>query len=231
MFYRDCGGLRPVDLCGIYEGQAAFIVGSAPSLNDENTDLLALPGIYTICVNSASTIIPFPTFMVGLDDPDTFPTTVLQNGSIAKIGSLAHLNKTVLGRAWKEYPNTYFIGMTERKKSTTDFFYPGPDFNRTGNSLLVAIQLACVLGFRTIYLLGVSLKVNPDKPYFNDLELSKAQVEKNIRAYNRLKANLEELREQADEAGIKIFNVTRDSALKCYEYIAFEDAVERERIK
>ncbi len=80
-----------------------------------------------------------------------------------------------------------------------------------------AIQLACYMGFKKIYLLGCDCDYHGEKQHFLDygLKASPSAGDAQIVAYTAAK-------EYADTHGIKIYNATRGGKLEVFERVDFD---------
>jgi hypothetical protein len=125
--------------------------------------------------------------------------------------------------SWLEEPFMNW-GMVKQPYISKDGYrYPGHR-----SVMLVAIKLLIILGFRRIYLLGADFNMQPDKPYSFKEHKTEKECAGNNNTYIFLNAFLNDMREEFDLFGIKIYNCTKESRLNAFPYKKFEDAIEVE---
>ena len=88
-----------------------------------------------------------------------------------------------------------------------------------------ALQLACYLGWKDIYLIGVDFSytknVNDDANHF--IKGYSANKQTNPFSMEESRINYEKARKYADEHGIRIWNATRGGKLEVFKRIFFGD--------
>lgn len=230
MFYRyNAGGGRiPCDLDGAYEGQSIFIAGGAPSLAEEpNLHRLAEPGINVLAMNNtAATLGNAINFWLGGDKPLCYSDRILKDPRILKFAVISRKNLPVNGTVWRKLPSTFFFG-TSDKFNVNNFLMPHRDFVWWKNTFYIALQIVHRLGFRKIYLVGCGFKVDEEKQYSYDFELTGPEREWNERVYNNTVTKMKVLKPSFDKAGFEVISATPDSLLNDdYPTMTFDEAVE-----
>ena len=155
-FLKD-GRKKFVDLDDICEGQACFLVGGAPSLKDENLELLTRPGIATIAINNAATVVK-PTFWIGSDKPRCYARQILYDPSIMKFINWGKRDVEVDKIWWAKYPNTYTYSSTD-DFTIHNFLHKSNHIVWWRNTWFAALQLAHRLGFRTVFTIGADFQI------------------------------------------------------------------------
>ena len=91
--------------------------------------------------------------------------------------------------------------------------------------MLAAIRLLFFMGVRRIYLLGVDLRMTRESKYHFEQERSTNAIQGNNRTYGLMMKRFEELQPHFAQHGLEVFNCNRDSALKVFPFVAFDEAV------
>jgi hypothetical protein len=230
VFYRyNKGNLRiPVDLDGSYSG-SCFIAGGSPVLLQENLSLLDQPGISVLSMNNTASVVPSTMAVFG-DKPVCYSSRILKDPKLLKFAIISRKELDVEGTPWMYCPNTYFMGTSENF-TVGDLLKPHRDFVWWKNTFYIAIQIAYRLGFRKVYLIGCSFKINIETPYAYGMTLDQKQVNYNNRTYNAALSNMKFLRETFKTAGLEIISATPDSLLnEFYPVVDFRDAVQESLI-
>lgn len=86
-----------------------------------------------------------------------------------------------------------------------------------------ALQIAVYMGFDRIFFLGLDLKNTSEKTHFfgqdhRNLTHDTTEFPKMIRAFNEASLILK-------DTDIQVYNCCEDSALKCFPFMSFEDAI------
>ena len=218
------GRYKSVDFDDICEGQVCFLIGGAPSLKEENLDLLRGPGIATMAINNAATIVK-PTFWIGSDKPRCYAKQIIYDPSIVKFINYGKRNVEVDGVWWAKYPNTYAY-------SSTDDFNVGNFLHRSRhivwwkNTWFAAIQLLYRLGFRKIFTIGADFQIDIDSQYAWETDIEKQYITKNKLLYDGTVKTMEELGPHFIEHGLHILNCSKTSLLqKKFGYTPLEQAI------
>lgn len=218
---------------GKYKGEKCFVIGNGPSLsvNDlEQVKQFATFGTHRIyhifdqtdwrptfyCAQDQKLILQAQDEINQLETKQKFIATTSETiGKIKKAIELPILFCDI-------YPELPLFS-----EDITEGIYEGMTVT------YMCIQIAAYMGFSDIYLLGVdhrySLDKSPDgaiikndniKDHFSDKDIitNIPQTYKSTLAYLKAK-------EYCESHGIKIYNVSRESALDIYEKISLEDAL------
>lgn len=115
-------------------------------------------------------------------------------------------------------------GVKQMRRGPTESFSIGWPVLCTGkNSGFQAVNLAYLLGFRKVILLGYDMKFkgdgtrhcHPDHPKYNPTD---ATVDEWIRIFNKCTPMIK-------EAGLEVINCTRDTDLECFPTMQLEEAL------
>lgn len=247
LFYTRAG--RTVELEGLYDGCACFIVLSAPSLADANLELLR--GVMTLGVNNSWSIFR-PRLWTCADPPGKFCAEGWADPSIMKLVPMQYAKAAIRyrnqwgeiipsARTARDMPGTLFF-----QRNTTfepaDFLCQSSvncghtqqperegkpkDERQTCRSVMIqALRLATVLGFRTIYLVGCDFQMNEAKPYAFDENKDDRSRRWNNTAYRRMSQMYADLVPYFDLHGIRVFNTTKGSKLTVFPHVGLGEAV------
>lgn len=104
---------------------------------------------------------------------------------------------------------------------------PGDDgYGGARSTMLAAIKVLYVLGFRNIYLLGCDFKMELGKQnYAFPQERSPGAVGNNNRTYEILNERFKQLRPKFEAAGLWVYNCSPDSHLEAFERLTYEQAL------
>lgn len=92
--------------------------------------------------------------------------------------------------------------------------------------MLPSIRILWILGFRKIYLIGVDLDMKPDARYHFSDGRSHEGVKGNSNTYDRMiNEYFPTLKKEFEKYGMKIFNCNKDSNLKVFDHVPYEDAI------
>ena len=144
-----------------------FVVGGGPSLN--GFDFSLLNGFDTIAVNKSVEYIPNPTYFVTTD----YSYFIKASLPIEKINQKVNKSYFIanMSHSYMEYKNGYVVDTRRNFKYEDLYHYDGiiesynkigfssslVDFSHGENSGHCGIQLALLLGYKKIYLLGFDL--------------------------------------------------------------------------
>ena len=86
-----------------------------------------------------------------------------------------------------------------------------------------ALQLAVYMGFKEIFFLGLDLKNDGDNTHFfghdyNSKNHDNTEYPKMLHSFDKISATLK-------TRGIKVYNCSKESRLRCFEYMSYEDAI------
>jgi len=117
-----------------------------------------------------------------------------------------------------------FPGVRQMDRGTTEGFSTTWPVISTGkNSGYAAINLAYLLGFRRLILLGYDMKFTSDgkkhcHPDHPDSNPSEDTVDEWLRIFHKMAPEMKEL-------GLDILNATRDTALECFPLVRLEEVI------
>lgn len=215
----------PIDLYGIFEGESCFLAGGSPVLKNENLEQLGEPGMNVMAMNNTASIVPC-TMWIGCDKPPCYSQRIISDPRIMKFGVISRRDYEVGGKAWKYYPNTYFMPTNDKFFNINNFLSMHRDFVWWKNTFYIAIQLLYRLGFRKIYLAGCQFKIKENKQYAYDTKLDKGMVGWNQKTYNYCVTVMKQLKPCFEKNGLEIISVTPDSPLNdIYRHISLDEAV------
>lgn len=175
MFYRLAtdGTETPMPLLNAYSGPArtgCWLIGGGPALASLPTERIAASALPKFSINLAGHGLLRPTFWTAYDPTGRFQRSTYLDPSITKFISRSRAMDVVPGTTGKvcDSPNTVFF---DRVPSVGfhDFLSPSapaatpvrPGITDWQDSLIQAIHIAYVLGFRTLYLAGCDMHVAP----------------------------------------------------------------------
>lgn len=154
--------------CGA-DSSACWIIGGGPSLSEMPIDLIADSPIPKFTMNLAGHGLLRPDFWTSYDSTARFQKSCYLDPSIVKFLHYSRSTDLVPETTCKvcDAPGTMFF--ERHRENSYEAFLPsgmdtGERAGRIGDwqdSLLQAIQIAYVIGFRTLYLLGCELFVRP----------------------------------------------------------------------
>jgi len=235
-FTRDRAALT---LEGLYRGASVFLICNGPSFAKLNHDLLKEPGVMTFGINNGPRTFK-PNFWTCVDDPSRFIKSIWLDPKITKFIPQSHMEKKIFdNEKWEnlekkvgECPNV--IGYCRNEKFHAARFLTEnsigwgnhADYGGGRSVMLPAIRICHLLGFRKIFLLGCDMNMSETNTYHFEEQRSKGAVKCNMKTYDRLKNEyLPGIKPYLEEDGCFIYNCYQESALKCFDYVPFEDAV------
>ena len=228
-----------VSIEGLYKGCSIFMICNGPSFAGLDHSLLNNAGIMTFGINNGAKTFR-PNFWTLVDDPVRFLKSIWLDPKITKFVPQSHMPKHIFdNEKWQpmditvgECPNV--IGYMRNEKFKAERWLTETSCNWGSHSsegggrsvMLPAIKLCYLLGFRTIYLLGCDMKMTEEYTYHFDEQRSKGAVKGNNSTYDRLKNEyFPSLKPEFDKAGLNVFNCYKDSGLKVFPYMSYEDAI------
>jgi hypothetical protein len=101
------------------------------------------------------------------------------------------------------------------------------DYGGCRSVMLPALRILYILGFRTVYLLGVDLDMSSDRTYHFDEGRDKGAVNCNRKTYARMITEyFPQLRPEFEKLSFNVFNCNPDSKLTTFDHIPFDKAWE-----
>lgn len=204
-----------------------FIIGGGPSVNDIDLDLLENED--TMCINASINYVPNPTYFVTMDysyfDPQRNINTVTEVVSKSmysyfilntKHAYIANINGKITDARHNIVYNeldkfTKVISSSETIINDTGFGQTPSQFANGENSGFCGIQLATLLGYEEIYLIGFDLNLTNKDTHFHK-KYSNSQIKNKINDYKNTLVNALTL--FLKNTRIKIVTVTPSSLEK-----------------
>lgn len=232
-----------------YKGGKIFLVCGGPSLNDLDLSLMDNRGVMSMCMNNSWCMVK-PDFWIGFDVPGRFHTNGWMDPSIIKFvpwhQRLFKINHRVgdvivdKGIDTTELPNCWYLSNTTTFDLDTWFterncnwggkvegLKPEGGFRVT---MIGALRLLYYLGFQEVYLTGCDWEMPTDmnkEAYAWEEDRAKVVREKNNDMYNWIENVFKKLQPGFDEANFRIYNCNKDSKLRLFPFIEYEEAIER----
>lgn len=157
---------QPADLANSFAsaaGSSCFIVGAGPSLASVDVDAVLNAPAPRFCINLAGTGLFRPQFWTAYDPTARFSRSTYLDPGVMKLLPARRALDLVPETTWKvcDCPNVYFFN-GDRDRGFDNFVGSQHttvvDWN---DSLVQAIDVAYQLGFRTLYLLGCDMRIEP----------------------------------------------------------------------
>lgn len=228
-----------MEICGSYEGQAAFLIANGPSFKSVDTSKLSTPGVVTMGLNNGPATFR-PNLWMSLDMPVRFLPSIWLDPNIKKFTAMRNLDK-VAAFVEKEgkvspcpvfrCPNVYVFRRGKRVANFLEdaaFAWGNPkNGHKQRTVLLPALKTLFLLGFKNVYLLGVDLNMVGENAYHFDKARREGSVRANNKTYEFLIQKLAELKPRFDRAGFNVFNCNPDSHLTAFPFVTLDDALSR----
>lgn len=230
-----------------------YIFSSGPSLANIDLKNFNKKPIYKIGINTTYPKI-VPDIWMGLDRPECFSKN-LWTESFIKILNGKYSEKKIDAVSLKSFPNTFFADFTEMPDTNADSVRQIFENTRKGakfiwqrNTLVTALHLAIMMGFKKIHMLGSdfggkgdyfdnSKEARPNNFYFNtekidedgpEGQISEAQRKVNRKLYSQQLELLKTLIPSCGSRGIEIISCSKDSPLNdITKYIDPQEALEQ----
>lgn len=200
-----------------------YIVGGGYSLRNKN--LMWLQNKDTICVNKSIFYVPAPTYFISMDYT-FFGKIKRQLSAFLNIPAVkyfvinfAHPNiKEIDGKIIDtRWGSIRYNSLDKYAKSIRSYKRKGiglsiSDFRNGGNSGFCALQLAVLLGYKKIYLVGIDLQVGRKTHFHGGYGESKNNFAKKLdRYFYYFRLGLKELKEKAPD--IEVYSCSEVSKL------------------
>jgi len=205
------------DLEDKFRGRKAVLVCGGPSFLTVDHSLIRSSGLITMTLNDGVRTFRSDLWL-GVDPPERFDSTIWEDARITKF--------IPTGRAGDEHA----------RRGVHVIVYPPSDawcseaiFSPTGTvapfsrgdgartSMVDAIRVLFLLGFRTIYLFGVDFHQSRAHAYHHPAPGYPRRVRANNRLYRRLTERLARMRPLMESAGLDVYNCNPDSRLEVFE--------------
>lgn len=239
---------KPAGLANVWLDQDLFLILSGPSLKALPLEQLQQRGVVTLAVNNAA-CVHRPTFWTHVDPAEKFHEAIWHDPGIIKLVPQRRFRQTLrttqADGTLKPVPTRvadcpsvfgYKHGATFDPLTylTCDFVCLGNNQKahlKNGrphniNVMFPLFRLAYYLGFRRVYLLGCDFKMARSGPiYAFDEGKDAGAVNSNNCAYLKLNQMLGELVRPLSKAGVQVYNCFRESGLRAFPFLSFEEAV------
>lgn len=204
-----------------------YIIGGGPSLKD--FDFSTLAGKDTIAVNAAAFDVPAPNYFITVDFSFLSKINVasLRKINCKKIfvadfskGSLVDVNGQITDIVFNiDYDLDVFDTIIKAKRCK-GFGYSSEDFRTGLNSGYCALQLAIILGYKEIYLLGFDLQCS-EQTHYHSLYTTQDMQNKLNKFLGLFEAGLTDIK--LAKPNIHIYSCSRQSRLnKIIEWRKYE---------
>lgn len=239
-----CGqsGYLPIDLSGLWDGTAAFLVGGGPSANSMPYHRLRERGVISLGINNVAGHIPCSAWCFS-DPQEKFHHGLYMDPSIITFAPIFKLNKQIRKKEGDEFiwqrkkvkhcPNTFgFKRMTQLFPDqflSTDYAhwgYGGKQDEATRPfkclcTMLIGLRLLCYLGCKRIYLFGVDFWRGEEQQYSFSQKASLVNGR-----YRKEEEMLKSIYPVLQEKGISMYNCNPDSKCGIFEHRSFDQAIE-----
>lgn len=230
----------------IYRGCSAFLICSGPSFAKLNHDLLRQPCILTMGLNNSPKSFR-PNMWCEVDSPDHFMRSIWLDPKIMKFAPICHATKPIFhNQAWRwlahsnkkpwrvgECPNVIYYRRNEHfqaKQFLTEDTINWGNHKKYGGGrtvMLPAIRILYILGVRRIFLLGCDFKMEEGKSnYHFEQKRERGSVKGNNSTYAMMEQRFGELKPHFKKAGLEVYNCNPDSALKAFDKVPYEEAIQ-----
>jgi len=224
--FTQAGARRIVDLQGLFEQQTAFLVGGAPSLLQQNVELLNQRGVLAMAMNNAA--IHFrPSLWASGDNPNCYEPRILLDPRIMKFAPLAHADAIVGGQKYCTLPNLYFY-LQAGNIPWEDFFAERAEVPWYNNTLFVGIHVLYQMGIRRIILAGSDFGFSSEGDvYAHKTALGSLEKKWNLDLYNSQVRELRMLKPMFDKAGCELLDCSQNSRIgQVYRTLSLDEAVQ-----
>lgn len=228
---------HPLWLGDIYRGRSAFLICSGPSFKLLDHSKLRAPGVLTMGLNNSPRTFR-PNLWCSVDSPDHWISSIWMDPTIQKFVPISHAEKRVFNSdTWKhvgkvgDCPNVVYYKRNERFRAAQflweDCFNWGnhKDYGGGRSIMLPAHRILFTLGVRTVYLLGCDMKMDESNKYHFEQDRTQSSIKGNAGTYVKLNEWFKELRPLFEQQGFHVFNCNKDSGLKAFDYVSYEDAL------
>jgi len=230
---------QPINLENHYKGSACFLILSGPSLQTLDLSLLKKPGVLTFGVNNSPKMVR-PNIWTLVDDAGNFMQSIWRDPTILKLvpdgKPKHHLFDNIRWKKSKfrvrECPNIVYYPRNNRFNPDTYLtentvnWGSHKDYGGTRSVMLAAVRLIYYLGIRKLFLIGCDFGMKlGEQNYAWKQDRTKQAVNNNNSTYRVLNERFRLLKPKFEEAGFYVFNCTKNSGLKTFPYIDYEDAI------
>lgn len=225
---------KPANLKDVYKNAGCFFIGSGPSLDNIDLNLLKERGILSFAVNNVGAYKDIrPNFWCSADTTSKFHSVIWDDPGIIKF----------VRNSPGEYPNLYTFQVNEDFNVKTFFEEPTVSFgnhtelideykNKGGRSVMYcSLRIMHYLGVRRVYLLGCDFNMQEKRPYVFDQQKWSGGCKTNNQAYEIMNERFFHLNKRAKELNYHIYNCTENSKLTAFEKKDYYEAIKREKLE
>jgi hypothetical protein len=237
MFFRPSGS--SIDLVDLFRNAFIFLICNGPSFNEVDKTKLQLPGIQSFGINNGAHYFK-PHLWACTDSPNNFMDSIWLNSTIMKFIPLAYMDKPI----WdsennreslynvSDCPNV--IGFRRNINFNYRTWLNEPsinwgshEFSGNGQStMLAALKICYLLGFKNVYLVGCDFKMNQQQAYWFHDETTFEHIDHNNRLFAHLQQYFDLLQPVFQEEKFHVYNTNKDNELKSFPFIDYETAIE-----
>lgn len=207
--------------------EEVFIVGGGPSLR--NFNFSSLTDKCTITVNKSVFHVPNPNYFISVDytflgkvTRKVFHAIPARKFFVADFSHpfLQEINKKITDTRFNLKYNLHDYNVLIRAQNQEGIGYTFEDFRTGRNSGFCAFQLAIILGFKRIYLLGIDLNKQSSTHYHEGYGERAATFNPKLdEYYDYFEMGLEQLKQERPD--IHVFSCSLDSRLN--DIISYRD--------
>lgn len=252
---RELGHALRDSWCNWHPSPAAFLVGSAPSLDSLDLSHLAERGVMSLGINNAAAVAPCRA-MICSDPCEKFHSSIWLDASVKKFVPRTRLSDRIRMRnvetgelqysaiTARECPEVYGYRKDAHWRIDNFLTYDAatigsahgcPRWKARGSdpddkllfTLLAGLRLLHYLGIRTVYMIGVDFAMVPGRSFAwpDDPRWTKF-IAANNRYYRYATEMLTELKPVFERAEFNVYNCNPNSQLRVFGYVPYEQAVQ-----
>ena len=202
---------KTLDLTNQFIGQKCFLLCNGPSRDDFNLALLKGPGIATMTINNGGNDFR-STFWTCQDEAYKFMDSIWRDPTIMKFTSTKNSKgATPDGKSLAYCPNIYYHKRASCHELKDWFIKDSISWNTTKecanvrSTMLAAIHILYVLGFREIYIVGADFKMSKTNKYCFAQDRSEGEIKQNNHSYECINKWFELMKDQFSERSLKVF--------------------------
>lgn len=234
IFMRD--DEMPVNIIDIYHGKSVFLICNGPSLKNIDWSIFKQPGILTFGMNNGAHNFR-PNLWTSQDGVYKFMDSIWLDPTIMKFTLLSHRGRKIPnGTLVKDCPNmiyhkrhSHFDPETWLDQNQICWGIP-QKLGGSRSTMLAAIHICYLLGFRFIYLVGADFNMSTTSKYFFEQDRTDSAINHNNNLFKNLANYFAQLRPKLEAKGVYIYNCTPESHLKVFKEKNLLDAIASSRI-
>jgi len=228
-------------------GQAGFLVCGGPSLQDLDLSVLRERGIVSLGINNVAAYSPVRAFCCG-DPPEKFHHGVWFDAGMQKFVPTKRLGSRVRAKlpdglfAWTAYrvrecPAVWGFRRDSIWEPANFLTRPAATWGRKDEeaeklglkiffSFFLGLRLLHYFGCPRVYLIGADFSMDSERKYAFGQDRSVGAIRGCNNSYRLASPMCDELAPHFEKAGYHIVNCNRQSRLKTWPYVPFDEAVE-----